>query len=156
MAATIYVEGATQLRATSLRLRAAGELGLKREMYAAIRTATAPAKARVQASARATLPHGGGLNEWVASGSIGTRNLISVRSAGVTLRMSKKGGARGHDLRKVEAGAVRHPEWGDRSRWATTRVRPGFWSKPLTAMRPQVAAACYYAMRKTAAEAGFR
>jgi hypothetical protein len=53
------LEGGADLRAVSLRLRATGQVGLKRAMFRNIRLATAPAAARVRQSALSTLPKDG-------------------------------------------------------------------------------------------------
>jgi hypothetical protein len=144
--------GAAELREVAVRLRATGQVGLQRRMYRNIRLATAPAAERVRASAMASLPREGGLNEWVAESVIKTSVTSGVRSAGVTLRMRKTG----HDLKKINEGVVRHPVYGNTKVWAVTNVQPGFFTRPLEAMRPEVTAACVAAMREAALEAGFR
>lgn len=146
------IEGGAELREVAVRLRATGMVGLQRRMYRNIRLATAPAAERVRASAMSTLPRGGGLNEWVASAVIRTSVTSGPRTAGVTLRMRKTG----HDMKAIDAGVVRHPVYGNTKAWAVTDVQPGFFTKPLEAMRPEVTAACVLAMREAAAEAGFR
>lgn len=143
----IRVEGGADLRAVSLRLKAAGEVGLRREMYAAIRAATQPAKDAVKASALATMPHGGGANEQIAAKKIISSTLIGPNSAGVRLRMRNQS--------QLNAGQLRHPLYGNRSLWFTTNVPPGFWTKPLLAMRPQVTLGCMLAVRNTSRIAGF-
>jgi hypothetical protein len=143
----IRVEGGAQLREVSLRLRAAGEVGLKREMYAAIRVATQPAKDAVRASALATMPKSGGANVQIAGKKIISSTLIGPRSAGVRLKMRNQS--------QLNSGQLRHPRFGDRSRWFTTNVPPGFWTRPLEAMRPRVTVACMVAVRNTARVAGF-
>lgn len=145
-------DGAAELRIVALRMRAAGEVELKRAMFRNIRLATLPAAGRVRQSAIDTLPRSGGLNEWVASSVIKTSVTTGVRTAGVTLRMRKSG----HDLKSIDAGIARHMVYGNPKVWATTQVKPGFWTEPLKAMKPEVTAACVLAMRQVAAEAGFR
>lgn len=143
----IRVEGASDLRAVSLRLKAAGEVALKREMYAAIRAATQPAKDAVRASALATMPHGGGADKQIAAKKIISSTLTGPNSAGVRLRMKNQS--------QLNAGQLRHPLFKNRSLWFTTNVPPGFWTKPLIAMRPQVTLACLIAVRNTSRIAGF-
>lgn len=145
------VEGGAQLRETALRLKAAGNVELWKQAQKKIRLATAPARPAIRASARANLPRSGGLNEWVASASVTTSILTGARTAGVRIRVRKKG----HDMSDLDKGVVRHPLYGNRSYWYTTQVPPGFASRPLNAMKPAVAAACMLAMRETAAAAGF-
>ena len=146
------LQGGSDLRNVALRLEATGQVGLKRAMYRNLRAATAAAPERVRQSALDTLPKTGHLNEWVADAVIKTTISRGVRSAGVSLRMRKTG----HDLPAINAGLVRHPVYGQRKVWAYTRVTPGFFTKPLEGMRPEVTAACIAAMRQAAIEAGFR
>jgi hypothetical protein len=143
----IRVEGGTQLREVSLRLRAAGEVGLKREMYAAIRVATQPAKDAVRASALATMPKSGGANQVIAGKKIISSTLIGPRTAGVRLKMRHQS--------LLNSGQLRHPVFGDREVWRNTPVPPGFWTRPLVAMRPRVTVACMVAVRNTSRVAGF-
>lgn len=143
--------GAAELREVAVRLRATGQVGLRTVMARNIRIATAPAADRVRESARTTLPHTGGLNEWVAEAVIKTSVTTGARTAGVALRMRKTG----HDLKAINAGIVRHPVYGNTKVWAVTHVTPGFFDKPLEAMKPEVTAACVAAMREAALMAGF-
>lgn len=67
----------------------------------------------------------------------------SVRFAGanpgVTARISAPtGGPKGRDVIALEAGRLSHPLFGDKSRWYRQRVRRGFASVPLKAIRPQI------------------
>jgi len=145
------VEGGTELREVALRLKAAGDLELWKQLQKTIRVATAPARPAIRAEARNTLPRKGGLNEWVAGSAIRTSVLYGRHTAGVKVTVSK----RGHNARDIDRGQVRHPLFGNREHWYTTQVPPGFASRPLNALRPAVAAACMVAMRETAAAAGF-
>lgn len=148
------VEGADQLRLISLRLKAAGEIELRKAMARNIRIATLPARVAVRASAMETLPAGGGLNQWVAKATTRTSVLTGAKTAGVLIRVSRKG----HDMKDIDKGTVRHPVFAKKGRrrvWVSQQVEPGFASKPLTALTPAVAAACKIAMDETAAAAGF-
>jgi len=145
------VEGGAQLRETALRLKAAGDVELWKQLRRNIRTATAPARPAIRASARANLPKQGGLNEWVATASITTSILTGPHTAGVRLRVRK----RGHNMQDVDKGSVRHPLFGNRNYWYSNPVTPGFARKPVEELTPAVAAACLLAMRETAAAAGF-
>jgi len=114
--------------------------------------AVAPARPAIRASARATLPRRGGLNEWVAKSSITTSVLTGTRTAGVRLRVRKGG----HDLADLDRdGTVRHPVFGNRQVWASQQVPSGFASQPVERLRPEITAACLAAMREAAAVAGF-
>jgi hypothetical protein len=145
------IEGGAELREVAVRLKLAGEVDLRKQMMRNIRVATLPARAAVRASAMETLPKEGGLNAWVAQATTRTSVLTGARTAGVVIRVSK----RGHDMKDIDAGTVRHPVYGNRGTWVAQSVTPGFASKPLKALSPAVGAACLVAMRETAAAAGF-
>lgn len=40
------------------------------------------------------------------------------------------------DLKRIDAGNLRHPVYGNRGAWVSQRVRPGFWSKTLEDKAP--------------------
>lgn len=145
------VEVVPDFREVALRLKAA-DVELWKATQKNIRVATAPARPAVRASARANLPKKGGLNEWVASASITTSILTGRRTAGVAVRVKK----RGHNMQDVDSGQVRHPLFGNREHWYTTAVPAGVLSRPLEALRPAVGVACVEAMRQAAAAAGFK
>lgn len=99
------------------RLRAAGMLGVRSEMVAGLRRAARPLIPDIQASARSSLPRGGGMNDYMAR----RRPSVSVRTgpatAGVSIRYSGKGSY-------SDTGQWRHPVFGHRDRWATTSYPP--------------------------------
>ena len=48
------------------------------------------------------------------------------------------GGKFGREVKNLEAGALRHPLFGNRGFWYRQRVRRGFASVPLRAVRPHI------------------
>lgn len=106
-------DAAIELPLLAKRLKAAGLVGVRREMVAGLRRAARPLVPDIQAAARAQLPKGGGLNEYMAA----KRPTVSVRTgpatAGVSIRYSGKGS-------HSDTGEWRHPVFGHRDRWATT------------------------------------
>lgn len=159
----VEVEGADQLRALALELRAAGQVELLREMRFAMEAAAQPAERAIRQSAEDQLPHGGGLNQFIASSNFRTSVLTGVRTAGVQLRVSKPGGAKGkHDLTAFDNGQFRHPVFADSAKqtrgqwkWVPQYVAPGFASKPVEALVPLITVACLEAMDEVAIAAGF-
>jgi len=145
------VEGGAELREVALKLTAAGQVELRRAMYRNIRIATLPARPAIRTSAMEMLPRSGGLNAWVAKATTRTSILTGTRTAGVVVRVTKKG----HVMKDIDAGNVRHPVYGNRDAWVGQSVPAGFASTPMKALAPAVGAACLVAMRETAAAAGF-
>lgn len=142
---------ADELQLISRRLMEAGNVKLFRQLGVGIKAAVEPVKASIKDSALATLPKGGGLNEWVAASRVSTTLLAGTYTAGVSVRVSLKG----HDIRDLDSGSIRHPVFGNRKVWRPQEITPGFASKPLEAMRAPVVEACMTAARTVAAEAGF-
>lgn len=150
---------AADLALLSGRLRATGQVGLKKNITAAITLATRPARDAVKAEYRASMPKTGGLNEWLAKSSINSAVLTGPKTAGVVIRASK----RGHDLRSINrTGKVRHPtrkgpgfKQADRSAWRETSVPDHTFEHALEPFGPAVRAALQVAQNVTAREAGF-
>ena len=146
MAVDIRITGAEKLAVLAGELRAAGEegKGFRRQLLAQIRLAAAPAPEAVKQSAESTLPHAGGLNDWIASSKFAVRTRLTGRSVGVRI-VGTKGS---HDLEAIDAGNVRHPVWG---RWVkgvpTQQVTPGFFTKPLEKSEPRMTFAVLSAIK---------
>lgn len=112
---------------------------LIKEVRAELRQPVPVVRARIKATARATLPSSGGLGEWVAAtkitakvelgGKVVNVRLKGGRSSHANLRGSTTGGR--SDIRAIDRGRVRHPSWGRRWRgqWFTQSVTPGFFTK---------------------------
>jgi hypothetical protein len=150
MGASFRLEGdVAKLRHLGAALKEAGDKETKREFYKAIQRATKPVKEEIKQSARDTLPHGGGLNEWVAAIGIKTKQSYSGRMPGITITgaldnksavrrsggkrsKSRKSGTFGAraDLRAINRGRVMHPAWGHGPLVGPQMVTPGFWDKP--------------------------
>ncbi|MGK5737276.1 hypothetical protein [Micromonospora sp. URMC 103] len=79
-----------------------------------------------------TLPKGGGLNVWASKTRVSAKVSLAGRGAGVKLRGTRKSGKGKADLRRLDAGKVRHPSWGRRGpgQWHVQQVEPGFFTKP--------------------------
>lgn len=99
----------------------------------AIRQPVPGIRAAVIASARSTLPKGGGLNEWVAALRLSASVKVTGRIVGLKLRggRSKITGGRS-DVNAIDRGRVRAPNWGRRweGQWHTQTVTPGFFTDP--------------------------
>jgi hypothetical protein len=114
--------GAEELRiiGAACRRESTGQM-IIRDMNKEIRRgASKRIREEVRAAALASFPSSGGLNIWIAKAPIRLNIRRGFDSAGVTVRV----GRRGHDFRSLDSeGLVRHPLYGDRSRWYTTAVK---------------------------------
>lgn len=121
------VDGSAQLRALAVRLKAAGESGLRLELMRSMRAGAAPLIPIVQQAARDQLPKAGGLNEQVASQKVRVSVRTGARTAGVRLTTTAP------DTKQTDAGFVRHPVFGHRDRWKTQQIPSavGWWSVTL-------------------------
>lgn len=97
----------------------------------------------IKENALATLPKGGGLNEWVAASAVKARITESGSAINVHLEASRNSKGGESDLKRIDAGKVRHPAWGRRTKgsWSVTSVTPGFFTDPATDPEPWLEAA---------------
>jgi hypothetical protein len=120
----VRVEGAEQLAELAALLKRLDDRELRKRMLAGLREAGKPLARAAEDAARANLPRGGGLNEWVAGSKFAIRTKTTGKSAGIRVVATK----RGHDLVGMNAGVVRHPVFGIwRPATPPTRIRPGWW-----------------------------
>lgn len=101
------------------------------EMAKEIRRAVPPIRAAVKASAVAVLPARGGLGRWVARATLTARVRRSATTAGVALVDGRNSAGGRTDMKGFNAGATRHPYWGDRSHWAPQTVPAGFFDRAI-------------------------
>lgn len=122
----VTVKGADQLVRLAAAVRKAGDKELRKELLRGLRTATKPMISDLRDSARANLPHTGGLNEVVASSKMAARNKTSGAGAGVRVVAT---GTKVHDIKATNAGRLRHPVYGNRRNWVTQDIKPGWWEE---------------------------
>lgn len=139
--------GTERLTAVGRQLVEAGELKIKRDMLAAIRTEAKSLIPDIQASARETLPRGGGLGERVAQQIYGVRSSLAGPVASVKLV-----GKGMKELRDINAGRLRHPVYGNRSTWVFQSIPAGFFSKPIEKRAPEIREAILVAAELIATE----
>lgn len=104
----------------------------------------------VRKSALETLPSAGGFNKWVARSSLTVRLRDRGRSAGVTIKMSRKSedGDKA-DLNILDiTGGIRHPLYGNRRFWYGQRVPRNFFTKPWGKFRGDFLRTCDEAFDK--------
>ena len=126
---TVEVNGAARIAAVAALVRHLGDgRTIPNEMAKEIRRAVPPARKAVKARALEILPHSGGLNVWVSRGTVRAQVRRSVRSAGVKI-VDGRNSARGRsDFKRIDAGAVRAPAWGNRKKWHVQQVAAGFFN----------------------------
>lgn len=130
----IVVTGAEDLERLGRQLKELGDKELRRELFRGFARATKPLKADVKRSAVRSLPHRGGLNQWVADAKIATRTRVSGKSVGVRIAGSRSNKQqRKSDLNAINRGRLRHPVFGNRKVWVTQQVTPGWFTVPLVA-----------------------
>lgn len=107
-------------------LKAAGTREMRTRLRKIMAEETKPLRKEIKQSAIDELPTRGGLNKWAAS--MPAQNTdFRERSAGVRIRMSKKG----HDLAALNRGRLRHPLFRNRKYWYQQSIAQGFFTKPV-------------------------
>jgi hypothetical protein len=129
----VRIEGGQKIAAVARALRHLGaDRTIVKEMNKRIRSSAPAVRAAIRRNALKTLPRGGGLNKWVAAASIRVSVRRTERTAGVYIIVGRNSGTadavRRSDIRKIDAGIVRAPLWGNRHRWYPHAVTPGFAS----------------------------
>lgn len=139
--------GLQELRVIASRLRKADARDLVYELRKAQRKAFQPLQKEIKAEALATLPRQGQYNA-VMSKAVKVTVTTGVGRTALTARVYAKGKGQERDVRRVNAGTLRHPLFGKRGNWYTTRVRPGFVDRPVKALSDRVLKECADAAQK--------
>lgn len=129
----IEVTGTEQLSKVAGAI-ATFEPTLRKELLRGMRESAKPAIRHVKDAALRDFPAGGGLNKFAQKSAIGVRTRTSGKDAGVRIIALKKG----HDVRAMDRGEVRHPLWGNRKHWYPQSVKPGFFTATLSGEGEQV------------------
>ena len=144
-------DAASELESIARHLRRAGETDLVRELTAAMRRAVGPVQDQIRAGLRPHLPdrYAATLD---ADLRIGVNVRTNERNPGVSVTAQPRGGG-GRKLRRLDAGLLSHPVYGDREVWRTQRVEPGWFTGPAEAAAPKVRAELERALEDVAAKA---
>jgi hypothetical protein len=129
----VSIRGAEKLAILSRALKDVGDKELRRELYAGLNRSVRPLREDVRASAPFFLPARYAL-ELRHDLKVTTRRRTGGRNPAIFLL----GRAKQRDVRSLNRGRLRHPLYGNRKYWYTTRIRPGFWTVPLARGAPQV------------------
>lgn len=146
----IRIVGVQRLEALGAELRVQGTGKARSRMRRSLAKSAKPVIQAVRDRAESELPRSGGLNTRSASAKLRVSTRLVGRNVGVSVRGPRRGV--GSDLGRVNQGEVRHPFYGDRSRWYVTRVRPGFADRALADTQPDVVAGLVGVMEQTQAE----
>lgn len=145
-------DGAEQLRALGLRLKAAGDGVNRRNLLTGIRTGAQPLVGDVRAAALAILPHSGGLAAQVAASPIAVRTRLTGPSVGVRIVNTKTGAKKGGTTASfgTDRGSFRHPVFGRKTKWVQESCTPGWFTGTLERRSPETAPFVLAAMKITA------
>jgi hypothetical protein len=126
--------GAAELRYVARLVERQRVRGLKTELSRAHREAFAPLQPAVKAQAAATLPSG-------YAPTMSRSVKVSARRSGLTTYaiVFARGRAEERDVRRVNAGELRHPLFGLRGHWFATGVAPGFVDRPVADLGEAIA-----------------
>ena len=124
----LIVSGAEDYRKQARKLDDIGTRKLKAAIRREVTQATKPTRVAIKNAARADLPKKGKLNRWAAV-TPSAKTRFSGKDSGVTVSMRKKG----HDLRALNRGRLRHPLFGNRNFWFNQDVKPGFFTDTIAA-----------------------
>lgn len=136
----IEVRGREQLNNLAAVLtRHGASKSIRRELSKTIRDQSAHITREQRANLAERLPQRGGLAEAVSGGGrFSIRTALAGRSATVTIVDSWKG----HDMRAIDAGLIRHPVFGEKrlklsadgrlgSAWVSQEVTPDLLGEPV-------------------------
>lgn len=142
----IEVKAGPEFQLAAARLYAAGKPELEREYRKGILAAVRPAGALVKASTPSYLPNSGGYSGVIAA-------ALNIRTAqeGSGVTITARAGRRQID--KLEGGSMRAPSYPRRGRakhWHSQTVRPGFFTEPVSKLRPQITDGIVDAMQRAA------
>ncbi len=126
-----------ELRYLAGKLRKAAARDLTRELRQGQRKAVRPLQKEIKAEALATLPKHGGYNVTMSKAVKVSVTTGTGRNA-LTIRVYAAGKADARDVRAVNAGILRHPLFGHRKSWHTTKVRAGFVDRPVDRLSDQI------------------
>jgi hypothetical protein len=149
---------ASELEAIAVRLRRAGEEDLGRELTRAMRDAVAPVPDQIRAGLDPHLPrrYAETLDEDLDIKIIARNSGGADADAAVAVYAQTRG--KGRKLRRLDAGLLTHPLFGDREHWYTQEgpghgMVPGWFTGPAEAAGPRVLAALEQALADVSGKA---
>ncbi len=122
----LRITGADQMKRLGAEFKQAGAGDLRKELLAEFRAEARPVIADLRKSAAETLPRRGGLAQRVARSNIRSATRLTGTQVGLRITASNPIG-----IRRINAGSVRHPLFGDRQHWYGQNVRAGWFDDPM-------------------------
>jgi hypothetical protein len=142
-----------QLVAVAKALRAAKDKELTKAMRLATNAAVEPAKDAIRKGVgqAGRVPRRGGLAAVIAGAKFRVQRL-GGKAPGIVLimRRAKQDGGGVIDLKRMNAGRLRHPTWGNRDKWVTQTIPSGWFEACLEPVKPQVTDAMRAAVQDVA------
>lgn len=130
MPVEIHIDDNGELNRLARALR-----GMDRDMKAKVTAelvrTTAPTRMAIRASAGSILPHRGGLAALVQGAPLSTK-VHMTGNPHVTIQTSAPG------TKQVDAGYIRHPVFGNRTRWVGQRITAGYFTNPVKRDMPRI------------------
>lgn len=131
------IDTASELESIARHLRFAGQVDLVKSLQRAVTDAASPVKDDIRSALSDYMPkrYAATLG---ADLKLGTSSRLSGGNPGVSVW--GRGGVRGRKLRRLDAGILTHPVFGDRSRWIdqTDGMTRGFFTGPAEKAAPRV------------------
>lgn len=134
----VELQGAEQVDALVRRIRVhADAKALRKELYQGLNRVTKGVRADMRASIGPSLPSRGGLAALMMAKASLTSTASQGKNAGVRIRARHKS----YDLKRLNAGRLRHPVFGNRRVWVeqTAGINPGFLDDSFEKQKPEIA-----------------
>lgn len=133
MADDFTIRGADDFLRLSKALKHAGRTELRKELNKAMRDGAKPLIPKARAEAMSRLPNSGGLAKQVAKEPMRVQTRTG-RNPGVRIVVGKKRGG----AQAANRGFIRHPVFGNREKWVTQEVSPGWFDEPMKDSTPAI------------------
>lgn len=134
----VELQGAEQVDALVRRIRVhADAKAIRKELYQGLNRVTKGVRADMRASIGPSLPSRGGLAALAMAKASLNASATTGKNAGVRIRARHKS----YDLKRLNAGRLRHPVFGNRRVWVeqTAGINPGFLDDSFEKQKPEIA-----------------
>ena len=105
-------------------MRAEGQREFRKNLRKVITDASKPVRRKIRDAALEQLPKRGGLNKWAA---VLPAAVTDFRGDTQSIKIVDR--KRGHDMKALDAGRIRHPLYGKRSHWYEQNIPAGFFTR---------------------------